>query len=67
MPALMSLQILSLRSNVINTADEVKFLQPCISLSSVDLSDNPAEKDEMLQELVKAFFPSVKTLNTCPL
>jgi hypothetical protein len=67
MPALMSLQILSLRSNVISTADEIKFLQPCVSLSSVDLRDNPAGEDEMLQELVKAFLPSVKTLNTHPL
>ncbi|XP_021926005.1 geranylgeranyl transferase type-2 subunit alpha isoform X1 [Zootermopsis nevadensis] len=67
MPALMSLQILSLRSNVINIPDEVKYLEPCICLSSVDLSDNPTEKDEMLQELVKTFLPSVKMLNTCPL
>jgi hypothetical protein len=67
MPALTSLQVLSLRSNVISTADEVKFLQCCTSLSSVDFSDNPAEKDEMLRQLAKAFLPSVKVLNTFPL
>jgi len=63
----MSLKVLSLRGNVINTAEEVKFLQPCNNLSSVDLRDNPAEKDEMLKELVKIFLLSVKVLNTCPL
>jgi hypothetical protein len=63
----MSLQILSLRGNIINSAEEVKFLRFCTNLSSVDLSDNPVEKEEMLQELVKTCLLSVEMLNMCPL
>jgi hypothetical protein len=58
----MSLHILSLRSNIINNAEEVKFLQLCTNLFSVDLSDNPVAKEETLQELVKTFLPSVNML-----
>jgi len=67
MPSLMSLQILSLRGNIITAAEEVKFLQPCTSLSSIDLRDNSAEKDEMLKELVQTFLLSVNILNGCSL
>lgn len=65
MPTLMSLHTLSLRSNIISSAAEVKFLQSCTNLSSVDLSDNPVAKEEMLQELVKTLLLSVKMLNMC--
>jgi Leucine-rich repeat (LRR) protein len=67
MPRLMSLHTLSLQSNIISSAEEVKFLQLCANLSSVDLSDNPVAKEEMLQELVKTFLQSIKMLNKCPL
>jgi hypothetical protein len=67
MPTLKSLEILSLRGNIIKTAEEVKFLQPCTNLSSVDLRDNPTEKDEMLKELVQTFLLSVNMLNGCSL
>jgi hypothetical protein len=67
MPTLLSLQILSLRGNIITTAEEVKFLHPCTNLSSVDLRDNSAEKDEMLKELVQTFLLSVNMLNGCSL
>jgi len=63
----MSLQILSLRGNSITTAEEVKFLQPCTNLSSVDLRDNSIEKDEKLKELVQTFLLSVNMLNGCSL